>query len=1404
MKKLQLHFIKTISLFVLLCSFNISGNAQLTTSRAGNYGSMTYLVNHLLLGSGLTATNITYQGIDTSFGFFYGKTSNIGMDSGIVITNGTITLANGPNKKTNDKSNNTWTTYGYVNSSNQGGWPGSGTYQDADLANLIGTTTGNTYSCAVLQFDFVAISDSVSFQYVFGSNEEPCWVSSSFVDDFGFFLSGPGINGPGGVSGPYTNNAENLALIPGTNNAVYIKNVNCTTNSAYWVCNYPSSAAGCPGTCTTGCPSSTAVTTVGYNGFTTVLTAKAAVQCGKKYHIKLGVADISNGYYDSGVFLKAGSFKPNTNPLTVSAASTTCTASPVTLTANGGVSYTWSPSSSLNVTTGGSVIATPTVTTTYTVIGNMSGGCDDTAKIVVTVAPNPTLSVTPSSPAICSAGSVNLLASGASSYSWTPSAGLSCTNCPNPTATPTVTTKYYVTGTSGSGCTNKDSVTITVAATLSVTVTPSVSTICNGDSVLLNANGASTFIWSPSSGLSCPTCPSTYAKTSSTSTYTVVGSSGGCNAKDSITITVNPTPTITANASAAAVCAGGPTTLTAFGGATYTWSPSSGLSITAGSPITATPTVAITYVVTGTDGSGCSSKDSVKISINPTPTLILTTSVPPIICSTTSDSIKASGAIAYLWSPSSSLSASTGSAVNATPPSNTIYTVIGTSTLGCNDTAQVTIFVNPTPTLSITPKNAGICPGDSVLLVASGADIYNWNPNTGLDSLSVDSIMAKPATSTTYTVTGTSTGCSYTDTVIIHVGNLVVTANAVSSTLCFGDSTVITAGGAITYAWNPASGLSATSGASVIATPTVTTTYSVVGTSGSGCNADTTIIITVNPTPTLSLSAGSNMVCFGTGGTTITATGATGYSWSPASSLNCPTCPNPIANPGVTTTYTVTGTNPLGCSSTDTISIQVDKPSITAAAATPTICSGGTTSLDALGGVSYTWSPSSSLSASTGSVVNANPTSATTYTVIGIDALGCIDSANVPLTVNQTPSVTASTKDSSICSGNSATLNATGANTYSWNPSTGLTCPTCANTGASPASSTTYTLIGTSSAGCPDTTYLPITVNSSPNISIGLLPNNDTLCKGIPVTMTASGGTTYTWKPSTGLNNTTGATITATIQTSPIIYTVIGSNGTCSDSDKQTLYLYPPLTINMKPDSLCLGKTGTVNISVSGGKPGYSYVWNNNLSNSPGPFIVSPNNSTYYVCNVTDGCNYSQKDSMQVFVAPVPTAKFTATPENIWGGQFVSFVNTSSGATSYYWNLGGGASSVDSFPYYQYNIPGTYIIYLVASNQFGCIDSASDTITVVGGIVVPNVFTPNGDGQNDVFHITAGGMQTYTIEIFNRWGQKVFETNSPNIDWTGKSMSGVDESDGTYYYLIKATDYSNKAYNLKGYLELIR
>ena len=1050
------------------------------------------------------------------------------------------------------------------------------------------------------------------------------------------------------------------------------------------------------------------------------------------------------------------------------------------------------------------MIANPLSTTTYTVTGTNSSGCSSTASIIITVNSTPTLSVTPSAPGICPGGSANLTAKGATSYTWTPSTNLSCTNCPNPIASPTVTTTYYVTGTGTGGCTSKDSVKVTVAATLAVSVTPSSPAICTGDSVTLNASGAPAFTWSPATGLSCTNCSNPSASPTSAVTYTVTGISGACSAKDSVAITINPNPAIGITPTLAAICSGGQTTLTANGGINYTWSPSIGLSATTGTSVTATPTIATKYIVTGTNATGCQNKDSITVTINPTPTINVTASSGGNICSGNSDTISVSGAATYTWSPSGTLNSSTGSPVIATPASATTYTVIGTSALGCNDTSTVAISITPTPTLSVTPLNPGICNGDSVLLTASGATNYIWNPATALSTTSGGNVIAFPTSSLTYTVTGFNGSCSSTDTVSITVGNLVVIATASSTSICTGGSTNLTASGAVSYVWSPAVSLNSSTGSPVTATPTVTTTYTLIGSSGSGnCVDTTTITITVNPTPTLSISAGSHLICSGANGTTVTVTGATNYVWSPASGVNCSTCDSTTANPASNTTFTVTGTNTFGCPSTDTVSIHVDIPTIAGVAVKPSICNGDTTTIAASGNVSYVWAPGSGLTCTSCPSPVANPTSSTTYTVVGTDAAGCLDSANVTVAVNPLPVVTAVPADTSICTGNSTTLSATGGSTYAWTPATGLSCTSCSSTSADPNSTTTYTVIGTSNQGCNDTVQIVLTVYPSPAINISL-SGGDTLCPGQSTTMTASGAITYSWKPSAGLNFDTGTTVTAMPVTSPLTYTVIGRSSTCSDSGTQTLYLYAPLKVTMSPDTICLGQQkGVVQVNVTGGKSGFNYLWNNSLPNGPGPFVVAPGSSTYYVCTVTDGCNNSVTDSMQVFTAPVPVASFKATPNNVLGGQFVVFVNTSTGATSYIWNLGNGDTAMVPEPYYEYNIPGTYIATLVASNQYGCRDTASDTVHVTGGIYVPNVFTPNGDGINDVFHVTAGGMKTYDIEIFNRWGQLVFEANAPDIDWTGRSQSGVMESDGTYYYIIKATDYTNKQYNLDGYLQLI-
>ena len=242
---------------------NSSAYAQLTVD-----GSLTpqQLVQTILLGNGVSASNITYTGVPGALGTFNSVASNIGLPSGIILSTGNITDAVGPN----DIGGGFYTDHS-----------GSG---DPDLDIISGDIT---YDAAVLEFDFVPASDTLRFNYVFGSEEYLEYVNLGVNDAFGFFISGPGI------SGPYSNNSQNIALIPATVIPVSINTVNDGSNTAYYFDNE------------TPPPSATAVQ---YDGFTVPLIAYAIVQCGETYHIKLAVGDGGDGVWDSGVFLEAGSF----------------------------------------------------------------------------------------------------------------------------------------------------------------------------------------------------------------------------------------------------------------------------------------------------------------------------------------------------------------------------------------------------------------------------------------------------------------------------------------------------------------------------------------------------------------------------------------------------------------------------------------------------------------------------------------------------------------------------------------------------------------------------------------------------------------------------------------------------------------------------------------------------------------------------------------------------------------------------------------------------------------------------------------------------------------------------------------------------------------------------------------
>ncbi|HEU5289567.1 MAG TPA: hypothetical protein VFU05_02915, partial [Cyclobacteriaceae bacterium] len=459
---------------------------------------------------------------------------------------------------------------------------------------------------------------------------------------------------------------------------------------------------------------------------------------------------------------------------------------------------------------------------------------------------------------------------------------------------PSATTTYTVTGTSN-GCSGTASVTVFVNSPVSITASASPSVICVGGSATLTASGnASSYIWSTGqTGASIVVNPTT------TTTYSVTGTNAaGCSASASVTVGVSAPPIVTAFASPSVICVGGSATLTASGASNFVWSTGQ-----TGASIVVNPSTTTTYVVTGTNAGGCSASASVTVFVNGSINVFAAAS-PSTICAGGSSTLIASGADSYFWS-----TGQTGANIVVSPSATTTYTVTGTSVGGCSATASVTVFVNGSISVTATASPSVICPGGLATLTAVGANSYIWS--TGQAGAS---IVVSPTVTTSYFVTGTSTGgCTSTASVTVFVnGATGVTATASPSTICAGSSSTLTASGANSFVWSTGQ-----VGASIVVSPSVTTTYTVTGTTGS-CSAGTaSVTVFVNPKPNVTCTASPSTVLLGLA-STLTASGAATYQWSTGAIGS-----TIIVIPLLTTTYSVTGTAANGCSNTASATVTV-------------------------------------------------------------------------------------------------------------------------------------------------------------------------------------------------------------------------------------------------------------------------------------------------------------------------------------------------------------------------------------------------------------------------------------------------------------------------------------------------
>ncbi len=832
------------------------------------------------------------------------------------------------------------------------------------------------------------------------------------------------------------------------------------------------------------------------------------------------------------------------------------------------------------------------------VASNVSG---DSAPFTETLSVNalPSVYAGPSA-TVCSGDAITLAGTGANTYTW--SGGI----IDGSTFSATTSLVYTVTGTDLNGCENTDSRSITVnnLPTLSV---GGGTAVCLGSAISLTVSGADTYTWSGGSNLDVfsdsPLVSTVYA-VSGTNTLT------GCANTFSNSVTVNALPTVVANSGS--VCLGSVFTINPSGATSYVYSNGSN---------TVSPTVDASYTVTGTDANGCSSTAVSNVTVNALPVVTVSDGT---VCAGNSFVLSPSGAVTYTYSSPSA---------TVTPAANTTYSVTGTDNNGCvSAVAVANVSVQALPVVTI--NNGAICAGDVFTLNPSGALTYtlssvtntvaptsntsytvtgtdangcvslpavssltvNTLPVIGVNSGSIcagnvftmiptgaatytfanGSATVNPLTNTSYSVTGTSAqGCVSSVSAVSNVTVLTLpVVSATSGSVCLGSSFTIVGSGASTYS---------ITGGSFNVTPATTATYAVTGVDVNGCVSSNTAIatVTVQALPVLSIST-ATAICVGETAT-LTVSGAATYSWNTTSTASSLT-----VAPTVNTTYSVTGTDANGCSNSASQSIVVNTlPTVTVNSGA--VCPGGSFTLMPTGASVYVYSGGSGV---------VTPVSTTIYTVTGTDANGCVSSAVATINVVNSLTITVS-GNTTICSGQTASLTAGGANTYSWsNSASGSTVA------LTPGTTTSYTVTGTSS-NCSNTAVVSISVNPLPVVTA--TSSSSAICLGESATLTTSGATSYVWDSG---SNATSIVVNPTLTTT---YTVTGTDAN-SCSNKATIVQ----TVNE-----CTGLTKVSNAGVNVNL--YPNPTNGNftiqLENAASVKILNGIGEVVYTANLTIGEN---------------------------------------------------------------------------------------------------------------------------------------------------------------------------------------
>ena len=756
----------------------------------------------------------------------------------------------------------------------------------------------------------------------------------------------------------------------------------------------------------------------------------------------------------------------------------------------------------------------------------------------------------------------------------------------------------------------------------------------------------------------------------------------------------------------------------------------------------------------------------------------------------------------YTWTNSNSaigLAASgSGDIASFVATNNTNAPIIATITVTpfnvCQGNPQTyTITVNPLPNANAGTPQTITCVAPTVTLNGSSTTLgttFSWS-GTGIVSGGNTATSTVNAAGTyNLTVTISATGCTATTSVSVTANTTLPTPTIAPATvaLCNGQSATLTASGGSSYLWSEGSPTAA-----ITVNPVVNTTYTVTATNAAnGCTASATRNVTVGNVPAATITPITASICVGNS-VQLTASGGAAYAWS-----NGLTTASVSVSPAVNTTYTVTVTDASGCSATATRDVTVNAlPTVTVNPTAAQTCFGQPVGLTATGGISYLWSNSA-----TTDTISANPVNTTTFSVTATDVNGCTGTASSTVTIINNLSLTEQHTDVSCFGGNDGTINIStvggnGPFTFLWNDN---------NTSEDRSSLIigNYSVTATGSDGCAATISAEL---FQPTEIFVLATTVNESCSGNQdgsITLISNGGTpqySYVWFDGDNANPKIG------LSQGNYNVTVIDANN-CESVNSFTVGIENPIVLNstVNNPSCPPAADGAIILDVSGGNGGFVFAWSNSSATQdntqllPGSYDVTITDSRG--CSISDSYTLAYQYQFDITISPSDTTVIKGLTAQI---NVVANVNNS---VSFVWTPATGLSCSNcGNPIARPMETTNYLV--TATDENGCTDNDSVLITVedIGNIFVPNSFSPNADGANDIYAIYGARpeyLREFYFTIYDRWGEKVFETNDPTFTWDGAFKGKILKPTVLVYYMKYVLLGSDSVDVRKGTITLIQ